>query len=272
MSDSTTNPSAVPADDFDVRSIPTRGPGARSWLAMLEIEWKLISRDSAGMVIPLLLPLLIMVMSGVGGAEVIPGTGGRTAMELYVLPMVLVMVVTTIGVINVPSAIAVYRKEGILRRLGVTPASPGMVLTAHLAVNLVHTLIGVAIATTVAGVAFDASLPERPAVALGMFALTCAAMFAIGMVLAAVAPSTNFALAAGLISFFGLMAVGGGFGTRESFPAWLDTIGAYTPFGAGMDTLRATWGGELPPIEQVGVLGGVAVIATLAALRLFRWT
>ena len=261
-----------PEPTFDIREVSGRRPGARSWLLLLETEWKLILRDSAGMIIPLGLPLLIMVMNGIGAAsQRLPGTGGMTVMDGFVLPLVLVMVLATISVINVPTNLAVYRKEGILRRLGVTPASPGMVLVAHLVVNLVQTLIGVALAVTVAILAFDASLP-RSLAAIGVFALTCAAMYAIGTLLAAVAPSTNFALATGLVTFFGMMAVGGGFGSRESLPHWIATVGSYSPFGAGMDTLGAAWVGAGADPGQLLALGITTVLAAGLALRLFRWT
>lgn len=49
---------------------------------------------------------------------------------MFVLPLVLIMVIATIGVVNMPSFLAYYRRAGILRRLAVTPASPVMVLVA----------------------------------------------------------------------------------------------------------------------------------------------
>ena len=122
------------------RRRPAR-PGLRAWAALVVAEGKMVVRDTAGLVVPLGLPLLILVMYGIGDLNdaVVPGSGGRTVLDLYVVPLVLTIVVGTIGVVNMPSFLAYYRRAGVLKRLSVTPASPAMVLVAQVVVSAAQT-------------------------------------------------------------------------------------------------------------------------------------
>ncbi|MFD0853227.1 ABC transporter permease, partial [Actinomadura adrarensis] len=119
---------------------------ARAWVMLTWTEGKLVVRDVAGMLIPLGLPMLIMVMNGLGadgrGAE---RYRGLPAMDAYIVPMTIVMVVAIIGMVNMPAVLAAYRRSGYLRRLSVTPANPMAVLVAQIVAGLAQALVGVAL-------------------------------------------------------------------------------------------------------------------------------
>ncbi len=175
-----------------------RRPGADAWVALVVAEAKMVVRDTAGLVVPIGLPLLILVMNASATSDVeIPGTGGRSALDVYVLPLVLTTVVATIGVVNMPSFLAYYRRTGILRRLAVTPAAPAMVLVAQLVVSALQTALGVVLAVGVAVGVLGAMLPAHLAVAVAVLLLAALAMSAVGLVVAAVAPTPHAAVAVG---------------------------------------------------------------------------
>ncbi|TDC70979.1 ABC transporter permease [Actinomadura sp. GC306] len=235
-------------------------------------EAKLIARDTAGLVIPLGLPMLIMVMSGLGAGDA--GTErfrGLPAMDAFVVPMVLVMVVALIGLVNMPAVLATYRRTGVLRRLAVTPAHPLMVLAAQVAASLAQVLVGVVGALLVARLAFDVSMPRSAFTAAGVFCLVTMTMYALGMLVAAVAPSANAAVAIGLVGFFLTMAFGGGFGPRDNLPDALATLGGYLPYGAGVESLSAAWTGVSPDPAHLGALAVTALVAGVVAAKVFRW-
>lgn len=251
-------------------AVEARRPGSRSLMIMVACEAKMVVRDTAGLVIPLALPLLIMLMSAsAAGDEVV--ANGRTVLEVFVLPLALTMVIATIGIINMPSFLAYYRRAGILRRLAVTPASAAMVLTAQVIVSAAQTLIGVAIAMAVAMIGFGAQLPVDVSATVAVFVLAAGAMYALGMVVAAVAPTPNSAVAIGLIAFFAVGALGGMFGGRDSLPEPLARIGELLPFGASIDALGATWVGATVPLESLISMGVTVVAGTIIASALFRW-
>ncbi|MFC7876978.1 ABC transporter permease [Isoptericola sp. NPDC057391] len=248
-------------------------PGAGAWLALTVAEARMVARDTAGLVIPLGMPLLILVMNGLapGLDQVVPGTGGRTALDVYVLPLTLTMVVATVGVINMPSFLAYYRRTGVLKRLGVTPASPAMVLGAQAFVGVAQILLGIALALGVAFAWLGASPPAGPWVGAAVLALTIAAMYAVGMLVAAVAPTPGSSVAIGLVAFFALGALGGMFGSRENLPDALATLGGWLPFGAAVDALGAAWAGVAVPGSALVGLAVSTVVAGAAAAAWFRW-
>src|SRR5690606_30406269 len=105
-----------------------------------------------------LMPALILVMYGVQ-ADDQPLDGGRwTYLEAYGLPLAFAMVLALIGVVNMPSFLATYRRTGVLRRLGVTPLGPSAVLIAQVATSAIQSAVGIILALVVAVVSFDVSL------------------------------------------------------------------------------------------------------------------
>lgn len=187
--------------------VTTRRPGVRSWLALIRCEAKMVARDTSGLMVPLGLPLLILVMNAAAASER-EVAGGRSALEVSVLPLVFSIVLALIGIVNMPSFLAYYRRTGVLRRLAVTPASPAMVLVAQMVVSLAQATIGVALAYAVAVAGFGARPPARAGVALAVVGLAVAAMYGLGMIVASVAPTPNSAVAIGLVAFFALGASG----------------------------------------------------------------
>lgn len=251
-------------------SVRAHRPGLRSMLTLVLCESKMVARDTAGLVVPIGLPLLILITSA-GGASQQQVGDGWTALDLFVLPLVLTTVIGTIGIINMPSFLAYYRRSGILRRLAVTPASPVMVLVAQVIVSVMQAMIGIALALTVAVFGFGANLPAHPGIALAVGALAMAALYAVGMIVAAVAPTPNSSVAIGLIGFFALGTLGGLFGGRQALPEPLAELGGWLPFGAAVDALQAAWTGVAPSGGALLSLAITIVVGTGIAAAMFRW-
>lgn len=245
-------------------------PGFGAWLRLCVCEAKMTARDVAGLVVPLGLPLLILLTSASGAStEVV--TADRTVLDLFVLPLVFVMIATMIGVLNMPSFLAYYRRAGILKRLATTPLSPLMVLAAQVAVSFVQAAIGMGIAYGFAAILFGANPPHHPWTAVGVLLATMLAMYGIGMIVASISPTPNSAVAIGLIGFLGIGALGGMFGSREALPDWLAAVGEALPFGAGVEALTAAWAGQpVEPAHLVSLAASVVIGGVVAAL-LFRW-
>lgn len=253
-------------------TVPDFRPGLRAGTALVAAEAKMVARDTAGLVVPIALPMLFLVMNGLGSStDPLPGLGGLSAFDVYVLPLILVIGVATIGVVNMPSFLSYYRKTGVLRRLGVTPASPVMILVAQLAVSVLQTALGVLLALGVAILGFGANMPSRPGLAIAVFALAAAAMYAVGVLVASIAPSPNAAVAIGLGTFFVLGAVGGMFGPTSNLPDAVARVGELLPIGAAVAALGTTWLGEVPEARHLLALVAAIVVSGLLSARLFRW-
>jgi ABC-2 type transport system permease protein len=146
-----------------------------------------------------------------------------------------------------------------------------MVLVAQAVVSLLQAVIGIGTALAVAVLVFDANLPVRPVTALGLVLLAMAALYAIGMIVAAVAPTPNSAVAIGLVVFFAFGALGGLFGGREGLPEPLATVGELLPFGATVEVLSAAWAGaSIDPAHLVS-LAVTIVLGGVVSAVFFRW-
>ncbi|NMA77944.1 MAG: ABC transporter permease [Actinomycetales bacterium] len=245
-------------------------PGLRSLMIMVRAEATMVARDPAGLITPLGLPVLILLTSASSASQEVI-TAGRTALDLYVMPLVTVMVLTFIGVLNMPSFLAYYRRSGILRRFAVTPVSPLMVLVAQVIVSILQSLLGIGLALAVAAIVFDVNPPLHLGAALGVLVLCAAAMYSAGMIVAAIAPTPSSAVAIGLVGFLGLGAVGGMFGGRDALPDPVAAIGAHLPFGAGVEALSAAWAGQAVPVGSLLSLAITLVLGIVIAAALFRW-
>lgn len=247
-------------------------PGPAAWAQLIRAEVRMVIRDTAGLIVPIGLPVLVLVMNGLSTADqTLEGTRGLTAFDVYAMPIALVMIVAVIGVINMPSFLATYRTTGVLRRLAVTPAHPAMVLVAQIVTSILQTLLGLVVAIAVAATLFGLSPPRHLMAAIAVFGLAAAAMYSLGMLLAAIAPSPNASVAIGFVTFLGLGALGGMFTPADTLPQAAATIGELLPFGAAVQALTATWVGQPPELGHLLSLGATTVLGTSLATTFFRW-
>lgn len=252
--------------------IQARRPGVVAWLRMFQAEAKTISRDMTNLLLPVGLPLLLLVMFGMSiddlSQEVSPGV---TVMDVYVLPVTITMVIAMVAVMTFSSYIATYRKSKILRRLAVTPASPAMVLVSQLLVSFVLVLVGIAIAYGAAAVFFEANPPQDPLTAVFVLLATSAALYAVGMIVAAVSPTASAAGAIGIVVFFALGALGGMFAPVEVLPQALQDISQWLPFTAAVEAFESAWLGQTVDVQNWVVLGGTTALGAVVSIALFRW-
>lgn len=259
------------ATPTDTAGIVARKPGLPALWMMVISEFKMVMRDISGMVVPLVLPMLILVMSASTAVAEVDEASGLTGLEAFVLPVVIAIVLCLIGVVNMPSFISLYRKAGVLRRLAVTPVSPSLVLVAQVIVSLIQAAIGVGLALLVAVLAFDAQLPANVIAFIGIMLLGMFAMYGIGMLVAAIAPTPGAAVAISLLAFFALGASGGMFGGPDSLPDTVATIGEYLPFGALREALTDVWLEQGLDTQHLLVMAGWAGVGGIAAVTTFRW-
>src|SRR5690625_749447 len=251
---------------------PARRLPAAAWGQMFLAETRMVVRDTSGLIVPVGLPTLLMVMNGIGqdGDQMLPD--GSTVMNSIIMPLTITMVVALVGVVNMPSFLSMYRRYGVLRRLAVTPARPVLILLAQMLVSLVQVLLGVGLMMVIGAAFFGVTLPAGLGWALVVGALVLAAMYGVGTLVAALAPTVNAAIALGLVAFFLMLALGGGFGPIAALPEVLQTVGEALPYGAGNEALSAAWVGERPETRHLVTLGAWAVVTGGLAGRLFRWS
>ncbi|MBT2381680.1 hypothetical protein AMK21_17640 [Streptomyces sp. CB00316] len=246
---------------------------ANGFLRLTRMQAVLDLRDGAQLLLPLGLPLLILTMNAMGDSATRPSRdhSGRTFLDVTLMPMTLLMIVSMLALIFLPTNMAQSRQLGVLRRLSVTPVRPIALLVAQTVTNLLTSVLGIAVALLVGAVAFDAGMPEDVLSSLMVFVLVAFAVYGLGLLVAALAPSPNVVVAAGFVLFFGMMAIGGGLGDPDSLPAALRSVGEYLPYGAGLNALGAAWAGATPELAHLASLLVAGVAGSAVAAVAFRW-
>jgi ABC-2 type transport system permease protein len=235
-------------------------------------ELKLFLREPTAVFFAVIFPPLLLGVLGVipGFREPSEDLGGQRVIDLYV-PIMIAFVLAMLAISVLPTFLATYREKGILRRLSTTPVRPGSVLLAQLVMGVGMALVAVALVLGVGVVAFDTAIPAQPLGYLVAFVLAAAATFAVGMVVAAVAPSGKAASAIGSILFFPMMFLAGLYFPREAMPDILRRVSDFTPLGAGVQALQDAATGAWPQPLHLAVLAAIAIAASLTAAKLFRW-
>jgi len=238
--------------------------------ALIAIEANLVFREPITWLAAIALPTVILLIFGsiFGPSAPDPALGGLRFIDVFV-PSLVVITVGTLGIQTLPIRLATYREKGVLRRLSTTPAHPVRLLAAQLAIYLVLSVIALILLVIVANIAFDVPLPRQPIGYVVAFVLGMTSLFAIGLLVAAVAPSNRAATAIAIPMFFAVMFLGGVYLPRVYLPEALIRIGDFTP--PGVQGLQDAWMGTAP---QLAPLLGMAVLTVLVgslAVRLFRW-
>jgi ABC-2 type transport system permease protein len=235
-------------------------------------ELKLAIRDKVIILFAVFLPVALLIGFGLqpGSGKPSHDLGGQTGAE-FIASIGMGIVLAILGLQALPAVLALYRERGILRRLAVTPVHPARLLTAQLIVNAATAAVAILMLLVIGRLGFGTPVPRSPGWFLLSVLLGLAALFAIGLLIAAVAPGGKAANGLGMILFFPSLFLGGVYIPRESMPSAMRAIGDYTPLGAALKTLRDSWLGHDPRPAQLVIMAVYAVTAGAAATRLFRW-
>jgi ABC-2 type transport system permease protein len=237
-------------------------------------ETKLYLREPITAFFTLILPLGLLLILGIavpGFRDPDPSLGGERVVDTQLPAMMILLSVITSAFNVIPTVLAVYRERGVLRRLSITPASPGMLLAAQLLLNLATTVVGAFLTIFFGHLVLGTRVPAQLPWFVMAYVVGVCALFAIGLSVAAVVPNSRAAGGVGAIVMFPLLFLAGMWLPRELMPEVLRRISDFTPTGAFGQALRDTWAGGSPQMLHLAVLVAWALGAGLFAARAFRW-
>ncbi|QYC45989.1 ABC-2 type transporter [Nonomuraea coxensis DSM 45129] len=239
---------------------------------MLLVETKLYLRDWPSLAFTIALPVALLVVLGltIPGMGEATDTGERYRDAQWPSLMVLLSLLTLVCSV-LPAVLTTYREQGVLRRMSTTPVSPARMLAVQLVINLAIAVVATAILIGGAMMALDAAPPRQWPGFVLVFLLGTAALMAMGLVIAALAPNGKAAPGIGSLVMFPLMFVAGMWIPYQAMPEALRTVSDYSVAGPFAQALKDTWAGHAPePLHLIVMAAGLVVFGGLA-VRLFRW-
>ena len=226
------------------------------------------------LVFPLMFLMLFTVLFGNEDIE-ITGRGTYSVAQFYA-PALAVFAAASATYTNIGVGTAIARDEGILKRFRGTPLSPSVYMAGLIGSGIWIALLATILMMTVGILMFDVSieLAKMPA-ALITFVVGAGCFAALGVALAAAAPTGDSAPAMANATILPLAFVSDVFIAIGDPPPWLTAVGNFFPLKHfvrafqdafhPLTTAPAFGGGHL------AVMAIWAVVGTLLALRFFNW-
>ena len=192
----------------------------------------------------------------------------------YLAPGILAWGIAISGVFGAAGTLVDLKRDKLLRRLRVTPASAGRFISARITVNLLVAVIQAAVflgaAASVLGLRLSAwTWFAIPLVLLGTFAF-----LAIGVVVGSIAKTSPGAAGLSNLVTMPMAFISGAFWQVEAMPGWMVQIAQFSPMThLNLAVQRVVSLGEPPAavLPHIAYLAGFAVVVTLIALKAFRF-
>ncbi len=229
-------------------------------------------RAPLGLLLGVAVPGLVLIALGLipGANKPLKSFDGLTAFSAY-FPALIVLALAVLALLSLPIHLASYREQGILRRIYTTPVPPAWMLAAQVIINLALAVAALGILVLAGTAAFGLGAPKEPGGFTLALLLSTAAVFAVGLWIAAIARTANAAGGIGQLLFFTTLFFSGLFVPRPLMGPVMRDIGDWTPLGAAAHALQDSMQGTFPSAQLLLVLAAWAVTFGFLAVRFFRW-
>ncbi|WP_049560320.1 ABC transporter permease [Nonomuraea sp. SBT364] len=237
------------------------------------MESKLLARDWPYLAFSLALPVgLLLALGQIPDlAKPNPDFGGERFVDAQLPAQMILLSLMTLSFTVLPGVLTSYREQGVLRRMSTTPVHPGRLLSAQLLINLVVAAAAAVLVIVLGSLVLGSHVPSNLVGFVLVFLFGAAAMLAIGLVIASVAPNSKAAPGIGSVVMFPLLFLAGMWIPREIMPDALRAVSDYSVVGPFVNAMRDTWAGDWPQLPHLAVmLVGLALFGGLA-VRLFKW-
>jgi ABC-2 type transport system permease protein len=217
-------------------------------------------------------PLLVLLFGAMYGNDPSPLYGDYGTMDIT-MPAYTALILGTIGLLGVPITTSGYREQGVLRRFRATPMRPLTYIVADLLTNLTMTLLGMAILIGVGWALYKVRFEGQLLSVFVAVVFSGLTMFAVGYLIASLAPGARTAQVIGMVIFYPMMFLSGASIPLEVMPEGVRRISDFLPLTHVVTLLRGLWFGEGwgEHLTEVIILGGILVVGAGLAARFFRW-
>jgi ABC-2 type transport system permease protein len=235
------------------------------------VELKLLLRDPLTVLFSLALPIVVLfVLGGVFGNQPNPRTwAGVGAMSFYV-PAYVALVIASVGMVSIPTHLAGNRERGVLKRLHASGVPAWAVMGSQVVVVFVLSTVSAIALLLAASLAYEFVMPASYLGVLAAFLLIVLMFATIGVLLGAVLPTARAAQAVGVLLWFVVLLLGGAGPPYEVMGKGMQTVADWTPLRHAVRVIQDPWLGT-DAAHSWPIVLGILLVASLLALRFFRW-
>jgi ABC-2 type transport system permease protein len=243
------------------------------WLKLTWIETKLFVREPIALFFTLVYATLLLLVFGsmFGNTPelVYAGHGNIDAS----VPDYMAVVISFNALFSLVITVVGYRERGVLRRFQATPIRPEALLVSQLIVNFLMTALGALLLIVVGKAVFGLHFFGNPLSVLAAFVLCTLSLFALGLLLASLAPSVRIAMIVGLVLVIFMFFLSGATFPMYFFPPALKQIAEFLPLTHAVSLLQGLWFGDAwgAHLTDVLVLAACLVVGAVVSARVFRW-
>jgi ABC-2 type transport system permease protein len=237
------------------------------------IELKLFSREPIAAFFTLAFPLMMLFLFGsIYGNKPSSFFGGFGTIDISV-PAYTAIIIGSSALLSLGISVATYRETGVLKRLRATPLRPRTILGAQVSVIYLMTALGMALLIAGGKLVYGLRFEGRPVSVFAGFTLSALSMFAMGFVLASLAPTARTAQVAGMVIFYPMIFLSGATIPREILPESIRQYSQLLPLTHVVTLLRGLWVGDAwgGHMKEVIVLAGLLVAGVFVSAKTFKW-
>jgi len=203
-----------------------------------------------------------------------PGHSHEHNFAAFLLPGLLGLNLTAMGLFSVGMVLVSYREKGKFRRLAVTPLPKWVFLLGQILHRLTVVLVQSAALILVGLLVFKIHNQGSYLLLSLVMALGTACFMALGFALTSFAETSETYGAISNLVFFPMMMLSGVYFTLDAAPRWLQTFSQALPLSPFLKTLRAIFN-DGHGLQGQGLGLGIVALWTLLffglAVKRFRW-
>ena len=245
--------------------------------ALAKLTWleiKIFVREPMGVFGTVGIPVLVfLIASRFAGPRVARAAIQPDGAVSAVLPVLASILMALSAISSLVAIISIYREGGILKRLRATPLSPTVILSAHVLVKLLFTLLTLAIMVLLGRRYFPPGAPVPLLSYAVALTFTTWAIMSIGFLIASIVPTARFAQPLAAVILYPMVALSGLFFPIDVLPQSIRLLARALPLGYAVSLLDGIWRGEgwSAHLGDVAALTLFFLVFTAISTRMFRW-
>ncbi|MGG6311909.1 ABC transporter permease [Paenibacillus macerans] len=245
----------------------------RAFSKLFKTELKLSLRGMDMFIFAICMPVVAVIILGIIFGDKPAFEGAEYTFLEQSFGAVATIAICAGGVMGLPLVVSDYRHRKILKRFKVTPTSPVLILVVQVANYSLYAIFSLILVYASAAVFFGYQLSGSWLRFIGAYLLVMLSMYSIGLLVGGLAKNSKAAGVMASILYFPMLIFSGATLPYEIMPATLQKAADLMPLTQGIKLLKAASLGLPSDSTRVPVIVmiALAIVCTVASVRLFKW-